>query len=130
MLKRNPLLTVVNPLPQEIDRLYVEAKRLMPSLERNEFEEGVEQFVRQHGCLPRKMSLCELDGFAGNVLIEVGKSDQIRYSSRGNSRKAPHDYYHDTKGCLLVTDSTGRFLGYLGDVRVANSGKNAGWLVD
>lgn len=136
--KRNPLLIRVNPQSEaaitgrgDQEVIWQEAKRKMPSITRKEFDAALQQFVRQHGTMPQRLTVEDVPGISGDVkiLIKVGNVAEIRYEPDDHSRKAPYAYYHKTKAESLLTDASGEVLVLHGKTRVCN-GPKRGWLIN
>lgn len=131
--KPNPLLIRVNPdnVVDRVDALWAEATAKLPGLTRQEFDAALAQFKRQHGTLPAKLTVEDVQGLSDNVrvLVKVGNVSEIRYEPDDYSRKAPYAYYHETKDESLLTDATGQVLILHGKTRVCN-GRKKGWLID
>lgn len=145
--KKNPTLIRVNPSREEvtiddymackrgrdgIEACWKKAKKLSPRLTRRYFNKAIDQYIRQHHCLPEEIKKIDVPGLdkKHKIMIHVGESEEIlycpRYGRKLGKRGGKIKYVHRTEKQDLLTDPDGKVLIYRGKTKM----KADGWLHD
>jgi len=126
--RKNPILIKFNKPDEDVEtqKLWQQSQAIRPDMTRQEFDDGLKQFLAQHHIMPDNIRKVDIPGLDPEIkiMVSLGKTKEIGYYPDFSSRKAPHEYVHKTKDEFLATDASGKTLIYGGKTIV----KSDGWL--